>query len=50
MQDKAKRQTYFENMSMTMATMCDTFATVMDKNVNDVLMSGIWGKLNSQPL
>ena len=45
MQDKAKRKTYFENMSEAMATMCDVFATVMSPDVKDVLMTGIWGQV-----
>jgi hypothetical protein len=45
MQDKAKRKTYFRNMSRAMATMCDIFATVMSPKVKDVRMDGIWGQV-----
>jgi hypothetical protein len=50
MQDKGKRQTYFENMSESMATFCDIFATVMDKDINNVRMDGIWGTVEFETL
>ncbi|KAH8667475.1 hypothetical protein BGZ60DRAFT_431709 [Tricladium varicosporioides] len=43
-QDKAKRGTYFTNMSTAMAQMCDIFATVMTKDINNVPQDGIWAK------
>ncbi|KAI1075724.1 hypothetical protein F5B20DRAFT_594864 [Whalleya microplaca] len=45
MQDKTKRQTYFEHMSESMAIMCDVFATVMDPDPHHVRMDGIWGRV-----
>ncbi|RYP05530.1 hypothetical protein DL765_009819 [Monosporascus sp. GIB2] len=50
MQKKEDRNVYFQNMSTAMATMCDVFATVMDKSVdsskdpNGIRMDGIWGQ------
>jgi len=50
MQNKDNRRAYFVSMSTAMATMCDIFATVMDKEVdqskdkNKITMNGIWGK------
>ena len=45
MQDPTLYRQYFENMSEAMATMCDVFAFVMDKNFNQVRMDGIWGRV-----
>jgi hypothetical protein len=45
MQDPAKRNIYFRNMSEAMATFCDVFAQVMDKDYPDVRLDGIWGQV-----
>jgi hypothetical protein len=40
--DKAQRQTYFENMSRAMATLCNgSEAIVMDQNYKNVYMKSI---------
>jgi hypothetical protein len=42
MQKPADRNTYFSSMSQAMAEMCDVFATVMTKDLNNVPTDGIW--------
>src|ERR1700760_4113969 len=45
MQNPTDRNTYFSSMSQAMAEMCDIFATVMTKDLNDVPTDGIWSRV-----
>lgn len=37
-------------MSRAMAMLCDVFATVMTKDVNDIDQTGIWGQVEQPTL
>ncbi len=43
--DASERTLYFENMSRAMALDCDLSATVMTKDVDNIPMNGIWGRI-----
>jgi hypothetical protein len=45
MQDASQRQTYFENMSRSVAMLSDVFATVMDPTPASPRVDGIWGRV-----